>query len=386
MKTILIFIEDFYPAYKGGGPIQSITNLIISLENEYHVLVVTSAYELQSNVIMPGIITNTWENILLPQSKKHIRVWYAEKFKPGYRTLKKIIVEEKPAFVYINGMFSFNFFLKPLIAIQSLVTKPKVIICPRGMIQKGALDNKSFKKKLYLKALKSVGLVDKAFWHATNTEEKEDIFKVVGVNKRIGIALNIPKKPVGQITFLEKQQGTLNLIYLSLIAEKKNLLFLLQLIKSSENIRLDIYGPVKDTYYWGGCKKLLDDMPDKVRYMGGIEPLKVQDTFSKYHASVLLTKGENFGHALYESLSAGRPIITSNFTPWDKLEQKKAGWNLDISDVSTCLTMLNKISDLPYSEFTKFYKGAHDEASYYYKKSNNLADYKKLFCSPGEDQ
>ncbi len=146
MKTILIFIEDFYPAYKGGGPIQSITNLIISLENEYNVLVVTSAYELQSNVIMPGIITNTWENILLPQSKKHIRVWYAEKFKPGYRTLKKIILKEKPAFVYINGMFSFNFFLKPLIAIQRLVTKPKVIICPRGMIQKGALDNKSFKK------------------------------------------------------------------------------------------------------------------------------------------------------------------------------------------------------------------------------------------------
>ncbi len=386
MKTILIFIEDFYPAYKGGGPIQSITNLIISLENEYHVLVVTSAYELQSNVIMPGIITNAWENVLLPQSKKHIRVWYAEKFKPGYRTLKKIIVKEKPAFVYINGMFSFNFFLKPLIAIQSLVTKPKVIICPRGMIQKGALDNKSFKKKLYLKALKSFGLVDKAFWHATNTEEKEDIFKVFGINNRVCIALNIPKKPLIQITFLEKQNGTLNLIYLSLIAEKKNLLFLLQLIKSSVNIRLDIYGPVKDTYYWGECKKLLDVIPDKARYLGGIEPLKVQDTFSKYHASVLLTKGENFGHALYESLSAGRPIITSNFTPWDMLEQKQAGWNLDISDVSTCLKMLHKISALPYSEFTKFYKGAHDEACYYYKKSNNLADYKKLFCSPGEDQ
>ncbi len=207
-----------------------------------------------------------------------------------------------------------------------------------------------------------------------------------GVNNRVGIALNIPKKPLDQITYLEKQQGTLNLIYLSLIAEKKNLLFLLQLIKSSVNIRLDIYGPVKDNYYFSECKKLLEDMPDKARYLGGVEPLKVQDTFSKYHASVILTKGENFGHALYESLSAGRPIITSNFTPWNMLEEKKSGWNLDISDVSKCLTMLHKISALPYSEFTKFYRGAYDEACYYYKKSNNLADYKKLFCSRGEDQ
>jgi len=315
LKTILILIENFYPAYKGGGPIQSITNLILSLENEYNVYVITSAYDLQSKVIMPGIKPNTWNNVLLPQSKKTIMIWYGEKVKPGYRTFKKLILEKKPDFVYMNGIFSYNLFLVPLLAIKNLHTKPKLVICPRGMLQKGALADKSFKKKIYLKVLKFSGLVNKAVWHATNVEEKEDILKYFVVNNGVVIAMNIPKEPVGQVSFVEKISGNLKLIYLSLITEKKNLLFLLKLIKATENISLDIYGPVKDNAYWNECNKLINEMTHKVKYHGDVLPLEVQNTFSRYHASVLLTKGENFGHALYESMSVGRPIITSNFTP-----------------------------------------------------------------------
>lgn len=379
MKTIFILIDNFYPAYKGGGPIQSITNLILSLENEYNVYVITSAYDLRSKIIMPGIKPNTWNNVLLPQSKKTIMVWYGEKVNPDYRAFKKLILEKKPDFVYMNGIFSYSLFLAPLLTIKNLHTKPKLIICPRGMLQKGALADKSFKKKIYLKVLKFSGLANKAMWHATNVEEKEDILKYFVVNNGVVIAMNIPKEPVGQVSLAEKLSGNLQLIYLSLITEKKNLLFLLRLIKATENISLDIYGPVKDNAYWNECHKLINEMTHKAKYLGDVLPLEVQKTFSKYHASVLLTKGENFGHALYESLSVGRPIITSNFTPWNDLVQHKAGWNLDISNFSQCIAQVNKIKELDQSEFSKFCTGAHELAKNYFIKSNNLDNYKKLF-------
>ena len=41
---VLILCDWYEPGYKAGGPIQSITNLIIALENKYTFKVVTSAY------------------------------------------------------------------------------------------------------------------------------------------------------------------------------------------------------------------------------------------------------------------------------------------------------------------------------------------------------
>ena len=151
LKTVLVLIDNFYPAFKGGGPIQSITNLILSLENEFNFCVVTSAYDLKSKEIMPGIIPNAWNNILLPQGKKETLVWYAVRRQPGYKTFKKLLHERHPDIVYMNGIFSYNLFLIPLIAIKNSITKPRIVICPRGMLQRGALGDKSFKKKTYLK-------------------------------------------------------------------------------------------------------------------------------------------------------------------------------------------------------------------------------------------
>ncbi len=384
MKTILILIDNFYPAYKGGGPIQSVTNLILSLQNDYNIYVITSAYDLKSETIMPGIKTNTWNIVSLPQSTGTIKVWYANKWNPGYSTFKRLIHHITPDFVYLNGIFSYNLFLVPLIAIKNAKNKFKIIICPRGMLQKGALADKSLKKKTYLRVLKISGLVNKAVWHATNAEEKEDVLKHFGENNEVIIAMNIPKNPIEKICCIAKTAGNLKLLYLSLITEKKNLLFLLELIKAIEDMSLDIYGPVKDNAYWSQCIKLINEMPHKVKYLGSILPSEVQNTFSKYHASILLTKGENFGHALYESLSVGRPIITSNFTPWNNLEHYKAGWNLDISDHLQCIHKLNEIKHLDQSEYVKFLTGAYDLAKDYFTKSNDLKNYKKLFSSEGK--
>jgi hypothetical protein len=350
------------------------------LEDQFNFCVVTSAYDLQSKDILPGIVSDTWNDILLPLSKKHTSVWYAKRFQPGYKLFRRLLLEKKPDVVYFNGIFSYNLFLIPLITIKNLVIKPRIVICPRGMLQRGALADKNFKKKSYLKILKISGLVNKVSWHATNAEEKEDVLKHFSINYGVVIAKNIPKKPLLKINLPEKAQGELRLIYLSLLASKKNLYFLLKVLsRIDEKITLDIYGPIKDKGYWEDCKILIEQMHGKINYLGDVLPAEVQNTFEKYDASIILTKGENFGHALYESLSVGRPIITSFFTPWNNLQNLHAGWNLDIHDFDECVSILSEIIKMNQDQYQTFCFGAYDLSNSYFNSLDVQKSYGLLF-------
>lgn len=376
---VLILYDYFYPGYKAGGPIQSLVNLAVTLQQQYSISVITSAFDLRCGTSHHNMKINAWNAVDLPGAAAPVNIWYAVKKDLGLKKLKEIIQEVRPGVIYLNGIFSYSFFLLPLVAIRKLSYQPRVVICPRGMLQPGALSGKWFKKKLYIAALRISGLLRKKVWHATSTDEKQDIRKVFRQAPRITIASNIPGKPAAAIQFTHKRRHQLRLIYLSLIAEKKNLAFTLELINQCNAITLDIYGPIKDVGYWSECKKLMMKEPGKISYKGEVMPAHVQETFKQYDASILLTKGENFGHALYESLGAGRPIITSNFTPWINLEQQKAGWNMDINSTDRSLSLLRSISDIPADEFNVYCAGAHLAATNYYNRLKSVCDYEKLF-------
>ena len=57
-----------------------------------------------------------------------------------------------------------------------------------------------------------------------------------------------------------------------------------------------------------------------INYKGYIDSEKIPNILKKYDFFVLLSEGENFGHAILEAMSAGLPVIISNFTPWKKLK------------------------------------------------------------------
>lgn len=378
-KTLLFFYDYFYPGYKAGGPIQSLTNLVIALEANYTISVITSAYDLHSTNAYPGITINSWNTISIPGSKNTINVFYADK-SVGSVNFQQLFKEANPSVVYFNNIYSSLFFRIPLKALSGAHFNSKVVICPRGMLQKGALAVKPLKKKIYLTYLRYTGVLNNAVWHATNREEADDIKRYFPKNRGIVIASNIPKVPYARITVPDKKPGQLKLVYLSLIAEKKNLFLLLEVMQEAgEGISLDIYGPVTDEKYWQRCEALIKQMPGKVQYKGDVKPPEVQQLISQYHALILLTKGENFGHALYESLSVGRPVITSHFTPWNNLDQKKAGLNADITRTDNCLSAINKLTTLSQPEYNTWCHGAHQEAQLYYASLDTAIKYNQLF-------
>ncbi len=369
--------DHFYPAYRAGGPIQSLTNLANALQHGYEISVVTSAGDHNTAGTLPGIKINEWSCVKFPGAKSTIEVYYALKEKVSSHFFLSILQNKKPDLIYLNGIFSFRFVIIPLIAANKL--KTKVVLCPRGMLQSGALAGKSFKKKIFLKALKLSGLVKNITWHATNTEEADDVKKIFGSSANVIVAGNIPKRPFETIVASDKKAGEFRLVYISLIAAKKNLLQLIELVNKSNGVSLDIYGPVKDKDYWQTCKPAIADSKGAVSYKGELKPEQVQETFALYDASALLTKGENFGHALYESLSAGRPLITSFFTPWSNLDEKEAGWNLDIGNDEMCLATLQSIAQMDRDTFSSYCEGAHKLANSYYKASADLSNYHQLF-------
>lgn len=283
-------------------------NLVATLCSEYKIDVFCSAYEMGEHTQLPGIMPDVWNTY-----NTTTRVFYSSR--PSYKVLKTIFDTCLPDIIYLNGLFLPIYTVMPVMLAKR--KNIKTVLAPRGMLQAGALSLKSVKKKIFLSCFKLFGLNQSLYWHATDRQEEADIKKIFGDEARVIIAPNIPKAPYLFLPERKKKRNELKLVYLSLIAEKKNLHLALLAIREikSTPIIFDIYGPIKDQEYWEHCQPLMESIIHQIHYKGAINPTSVQDTLSKYDAFILPTKGENFGHAIYEALSVGTPCIISRFTP-----------------------------------------------------------------------
>ena len=84
------------------------------------------------------------------------------------------------------------------------------------------------------------------------------------------------------------------------------------------NVHLSVYGPIRDTVYWGKCLDVVDSLPSNIDfvYHGEVRPHEVCQVFSASHLFVFPTLGENHGHVISESLSSSTPVLLSGSTPW----------------------------------------------------------------------
>jgi len=346
------------------------------LADQQDIYVLTSCYDLHSSRPIENIALEQWNN------NGSVRVYYSKNNELSLLSIRQRIRESSADIVYINGLYSLPFVIYPLITARFFYKKAKVVVAPRGMLQSGALKIRARKKKFFLALFKMLNLHKGITWHATDEQEREDIALAFGDNAKVIIAPNIPKKPIDDLKLLSKVENELRLIYLSLITEKKNLhLALSVLADMTEHIVFDIYGPVKDKDYWKDCESIIKKLPSNivVAYKGDVKPDKVQDTFKMYHALFLPTKGENFGHAIYECLSVGRPVIISNATPWRDLKTKHAGYDCDLNEVTqfgNAIRELYKMDGLQYNEMCK---GAYSVAKEYWFKDDYVESYAKLF-------
>ncbi len=381
-KKILIIYEFFSPAYKAGGVIQSLRNLIALLHNDFDFYFITGGYDLNESEPLSTIQLNQWNDILIEDQAK-IKVWYDDKKRLDLVKMKSLISQVNPNTIYINGFMHIAFLLNPLLVIKySEFRNTSVIVAPRGMLQSGALSTKSFKKKWYLKVIQLLGLTKNIHWHITSEEEKEGINQYFpSTANRFTLLGNIPQLPVNDFLHSEKTDGILRIVYASIITEKKNLHYTLESLRyCTSSIFFSIYGVIKESDYWSRCEAIINNLPAniQVKYFGAFKPADMQQIVSKHDAFILLSKGENFSHAIFESLGTPRPIITSHFTSWNGLKEINAGWNLAIDNPQETGHQIDEIARIDNDHWQKYLKGAHDLANNYLARQDFKNEYTEL--------
>ena len=345
------------------------------LRENAQVFIVCRARDMGDSKPLKGIHANEWN-----EYKENVKVYYAKKFE--LRAIQTAFRYCNPDVVYINGMFLPVFSWFPLWMAKT--QNRKVVMAPRGMLQKGALAIRTFKKKTFLYFFKWLGAHKGVIWHATDYQEREDIRTIFGSSAfvlmaNVIVAHDIPKKPMTEVR-RPKRTNQLRIIYLSLITEKKNLHIVLQALRMIKTpIEFDIYGPIKDGAYWKKCKHLMEGQVHQIQYRGPINPNDVQQTLSAYHAFVFPTKGENFGHAIYEALSVGTPAIISSFTPWGQLQPLHAGITVCSEGIEAWATAVQSFLYLDQTEFDYLSAGAFNLASKYFLESDFKSSYAKIF-------
>jgi glycosyltransferase involved in cell wall biosynthesis len=98
-----------------------------------------------------------------------------------------------------------------------------------------------------------------------------------------------------------------------------------------------------------------------------------------HHVFVLPTLGENFGHAIFEALSAGRPVLISNKTPWLNLREKETGWDLSLEDEQSWMKAIVEAAGWDQEIFDRWSRKCRDFAQKQVERADLNPAYLKLF-------
>jgi glycosyltransferase involved in cell wall biosynthesis len=374
-KKVLIMIDWFWPGYKAGGPISAAVNFVHYLQHDYELYIFTTDRDLHETEPYTGIVTDTWV------SYEQAKVYYCSPAHLGYKQVKTVIGTIQPHYIYLHSLFSKYFTIYPLLLGRQRAFNAAIVLAPRGMLKSSALQFKVFKKKLFLQAFKMLGLHKHVFFQATDTTELNDIQKHFG-NVSVTLAPDFPEFVKGYPGSTKKERHDIRIIFVGRIHPIKQPDFLIQLLPQlTGSVLLTIVGNEEDQLYANKCRQLSDALPANVQviFKGGIPNKDLPAAFAQHHIFALPTRGENFGHAIFEALANGKPVLISDQTPWRQLPEHHAGWDLPLHAQASFVQALANVSAMDQQEYNTWSKGAWEFARHFTEQSDITTTYKNLF-------
>lgn len=203
------------------------------------------------------------------------------------------------------------------------------IITPRGMLEPWSLNQKKWKKKIALLLYQKRDLNHASCIYTTSEMEAKHV-RELGIKAPCSVIPNGVETD-GYPCRDSKAKVQKQILFLSRIHIKKGIELLIEawshLYQQYPDWNVKIVG--------NGDEGYIKDLRQKINNLeleGCVEilpPVFGQAKVELYQGSslfVLPSYSENFGMVIAEAMSCGVPIITSEFTPWDFLGDKKAGW------------------------------------------------------------
>ncbi len=350
---ILIFLGNYLPGFKSGGPARTIANMVERLGDEFQFKIITRDRDLGDAVPYEGIKAGAWNEV------SKASVYYMPNGRISFSKMKRLVNEARPDLIYFNSFFSPVATIKPLLLRYfGLMPRVPFIIAPRGEFSISAVNSKRLKKSVFTKMAKMLGYYDNMAWQASSEYEAKDISRVFGERVKVVVAPDLSQSSYsidngGSLP--KKICNSIKIVFLSRISPVKNLLMALGVLKNVKgDVRFDIYGPIEDRAYWSECSSAIDKLPAnvKARHCGTVAHDKVVNVMKDYHLFFCPTKGENFGHAILEAMIAGCPVLISDQTPWRGLQKEGVGWDISLEDhaaFAKALDLCIKMGDEQYS-------------------------------------
>lgn len=373
-KHILVFIDWYLPGYKAGGPIQSIANLVGKLPLEFWI--VTSLFDHNSDTPYEDIEEATW---ITRRPNEHVMYFGAGG--PSSKAIKNILKVHDYEAVYLNSLFSTSYAIKPLWVAKKLGLASKIVLAPRGMLKSGALSVKSKKKTAFIRGAKTIGLFSGITWHATNKVEEQEILSSFGKKAVVKIAPNLPRELNERTTIPSKTPGEMRLITVARVSSEKNILGGIHYLSKvlCKRIEWTIFGTKQDQSYLNKCQKAAAQIPHlTILFEGEIQPTAIPEALQQNHFFYLPTLGENYGHAIAEALLNSVPVIISDKTPWQNLEEKKAGWVLSL-EAENFKSVLEHCANMDHGSYLSWVEGAKSSGLEITQDTSAIEANKRLF-------
>lgn len=376
-KTVLTLVSYFEPGYKAGGPITTIRNSVDHLFDKVKFKIVTSDRDLGDKHPYP-LPLNRW----IPGVPDRY-------YLSGRNGIKLIRIMRDTNFdvLYLNSFFSFQYSILPVTWNKCFkVHLKRTVLAPRGEFSEGALSIKPLKKKIFIALAKWFGIYSDMIWQASSVQEEAEIVKVFGPKALVIVAPDFPSSSkLGEEPVFEKmpkQRGSLRLVFLSRICRMKNLKFAISILRNVKGeVQFDIYGPIEDEPYWEECLTLIRELPDniKVYYLGAVMPAKVKTILGSYELFFLPTLGEGFGHAIFEALQTGCPVVISDRTPWGEVARSGGGMVISLDKPEDFVLSLQRYVNMDFEEHARASLCALEFSSNYINNIELLNSHLSLF-------
>lgn len=338
-----------YPA-QSGGPSNTVYWMAKALhQNGLPVATITTSRDIDGKVPYD-------QELLLDYGK----VIYLDvpNYKYSWRILKEVIKGLKESDIFQPASFFYPIAFPGVVA--AIWMGKKVVWSIRGEFFGPAIGKSLFKRTL-------IGIVKlffkkRIYFHATSQEEASSIKKWMGEDANIILIPNLIEIPPS--TAIEKEKKSYSyFLFVGRINKIKALDNLLEALAKNEGflkskMTLKIAGN-HNTSFGREIKSMVKKLglEEKIEFLGLVTGKEKENLFQNAFFTLLPSHSENFGNIVLESLAYGTPVIASTGTPWEVLEEERAGYWRD-NDLESLNKVIEEALNLKEDTYSGFRKAA----------------------------
>ena len=326
-KTLLLIYFSASPSNHALGPAVTIDSFIAAMGGIVDIELITLNMDYSAR-------RRHFDNPVETANRGGYRATYLTPGLPALRYLFRRL-RRRDCIVLVNCLYDYRLAIPALLF--SLLYPPQLLVhLPHGIFM-DIIQSQRRARKYVLNRFLATGFVSRRLMHVVSSDkEREDANRVLGreIHTIVIPHFTLPASDASRDR-ARKRANSLRIVLVGRIAEQKNIVYALERIaEAGVACTLDVFGEIADPEYMRRCSQAMESggLISRVKFCGRRDQAELLRDLGAYDLMFLPTKGENFGHAIIEAMSAGLPVLISDLTPWSDVAGYGAGWAVPLTE------------------------------------------------------